>query len=152
MLTRRFYRFLFVVVPLGFFIYASTRPLNHLKAVVPPGFVDTQTQTGPAQRAAEEQVAQAYWNCALTYVQWQYSYGAALPVAPSDEFRLNGNTAPVAEPDASRLRYWNRLRQAWLEPSSWVSSREWSTDWFTAPLLRSWGSFKDFLDDTFARV
>lgn len=149
--NRRYDRLLIVLVPAALFVYASFRPHVRLRASMPPQFVDVQPNARPAQRAAEEHLAQAYWKCVLTEIQWKYTYGSLLPETPPEEFRPSLQLAPGSEPVASsRVRYWRRLQQVWLQPSSWVTSREWSTAWLTQPIIngKNWfeKSFRELLE------
>lgn len=77
-----------VTVPVVLFVYASTRPIMRLRADMPSRFRDASKTAGVAQRLAEQRLAEAYWNCALTFIQWKYSYGSPLPDDPPDEFRI----------------------------------------------------------------
>ncbi len=133
--NRKIDRLLIVLVPAGLFIYASTRPHMQLSADMPRDFVDFQATADPKQREAEERNAREYWNLALTVIQWKYTYGSTLPDSPPEEFRLKRQVAPESESDtSSRSRYWRRLDKVWLQPTSWVTSRSWRTDWLTAPV------------------
>ena len=133
--NRKLDRLLLLIVPAAVFAYASTRPHVRLRANMPPQFVDIPASAGPKQREAEERLAREYWSCVLTVIQWKHTYGSPLPDSPPEEFRLNTRLAPGSEPvSSSRVRYWHRLQQVWFLPSSWVTSREWSTDWLTEPI------------------
>jgi hypothetical protein len=135
--NRKIDRLLILIVPAALFVYASTRSHVRLRANMPQQFVDIPASAGPKQREAEERLAREYWSCVVTVIQWKYTYGSVLPDAPPEEFRLNIQPAPGSEPVASsRVRYWHRLQQVWLSPSSWATSREWSTDWLTEPIKR----------------
>jgi hypothetical protein len=128
-------RLLILFVSAGLFVYASTRPQVRLRANMPPQFVDIPASAGPKPREAEERLAREYWNCVLTVIQWKYTRGSQLPDSPPEQFRVNTQSAPGSEPvSSSRVRYWHRLQLVWLMPSSWVTSREWSTDWLTGPI------------------
>ena len=134
-------RLLILIVPAALFVYASTRPHVRLRANMPPQFVDTPASAGPKRREAEERLAREYWSCAVTVIQWKYTYGSPLPDSPPEEFRVNTQLASGSEPvSSSRVRYWHRLQLVWHLPSSWVIWREWSTDWLTGPLKegRAW--------------
>jgi len=105
---------------------------------MPPQFVDIPASAGPKQREAEERLAQEYWSCALTVIQWKYPYGLQLPDSPPEQFRVYTELAPGSEPiSSSRVRYWHRLQRVWLQPSSWVTSQTWSTDWLTKPFAKT---------------
>lgn len=133
---RKIDRLLIVIVPVGLFIYMSTRPHVRLRADMPPEFVDIQTSASRKQRAAEESLAREYWSLALTDIQWKYTYGSPLPDSPPEQFRVRVQTAQGSDPSgSSQARYWRQLQKVWLQPSSWVTSRDWSTDWLTKPVL-----------------
>ncbi len=132
---RKIDRLLIVVVPVGLFIYMSTRPHVRLRADMPPEFVDIQTPATQKQRAAEEKLAKGYWSLALTVIQWKYTYGSPLPDSPPEEFRVRVQPAQGSgTSDSSQARYWHKLQKVWLQPSSWVTSRDWSTDWLTGSI------------------
>jgi len=134
--NRRIDRALLVLVPVALFVYESTRPMQRLKTEMPAEFAESSA-TGK-QKAAQTQLAGEYWNVVLAEIQWRYTYGSPLPDTPPDGFRLLQRTAPGPEPlAASRFRYWHRLQQIWLKPESWETSREWSTQWLTEPIMQA---------------
>jgi hypothetical protein len=143
---RRIDRFLLVVIPAAFFVYQSTRPLMRLQADVPPQFQDVSPGARSSHRASDERVARAYWNCAVTLVQWRYTYGTPLPQDPPDDFRIDAKTygADLAG-EGTRLRYWSKLREAWLLPECWRQSREWTIAWIMDPASKAANSLSDFL-------
>jgi hypothetical protein len=135
------------LIPAALFVYLSTRPLMRLQADAPPQFLDANARS--RHRAGEERVARAYWNCAVTFVQWRHSYGSPLPQDPTDDFRIDARTYGAdAASEASRLHYWNKLREAWLLPASWRQSREWSTAWIIDPATRA----ANWLGDSFKEL
>lgn len=147
---RRIDRLLLVLIPVAFFVYESTRPLMTLQADVPSRFMEASPGDDSSRRASKQRAAQAYWNCALTFVQWKYTYGAPLPEDPPDDFRIDAKTYGAdAAGAASRLRYWNRLREVWLLPGSWRQSREWSTSWLTEPVVKAATGLSDFFKELF---
>src|SRR5579863_4595641 len=108
-------KILILLIPTALFLYASNRNVLRLRAVMPLQFVDTSVS--PRQRASEEQIAREYWNCALTFVQWKYTYGSPLPAEPPEDFRIDDRLIGGAGAGpSSRLRYWHRLQQLWLSP------------------------------------
>lgn len=146
--NRKIDRLLILIVPAALFVYASSRPQVRLRAEMPPDFVDVQATADPARRATEEPLAQQYWDCALTSIQWKYTYGSPLPDTPPEEFRVNTTPTPGSEPaSSSRLRYWHRLQQVWLLPSAWKTTREWSTDWLTEPIKKGFAWMGDYFKD-----
>jgi len=145
-------RLLILIVPAALFVYLSTRPHVRLRADMPPQFVDIPASAGPKQREAEERLAREYWNCVLTVIQWKYTYGVRLPDSPPEQFRASTQLPPGSEPiSSSRVRYWRRLQRVWLQPSSWVTSRTWSTDWLTKPIARTLNWFENYFKDLIQR-
>ena len=126
--------------------YYSLQPIARLKAEMPPEFVDAPPSATQKQVAAERRVAESYWNCAVTIIQWKYFYGSPLPEDPPEDFRINETTVQDRAPatishnsrgrsfDAgptsfARQRYWRRLQQLWTSPVAWSFSREWQFEW-----------------------
>ena len=143
---------LLLIVPAALFVYLSTRPHVRLRADMPPQFVDIPASAGPTQREAEERLAREYWSCVLTVIQWKYTYGLQLPDSPPEQFRANTQLAPGSEPiSSSRVRYWHRLQRVWLQPSSWVTSQTWSTDWLTMPIAKTLNWFDNYFKDLIQR-
>lgn len=145
-------RILLVLVLSALFVYASTRPVTRLTPEMPKGYVWAPRRATSKEREAEQQVARAYWNCAVTVIQWKDTYGAALPASPPDDFQIDPSTFPgVNPPKGSRLRYWHKLRKFWIMPDSWTTEREWSTRWLTDPLNQGIESLREYwrnLSDT----
>jgi len=132
----RYPRWLLVIVPAVVFIYFSYQPVTELRSEMPAQFVDVRPNAGAAERAAEERIAQAYWDLARSDIQWKYAHGVALPDSPPERFRISLSEPPGPEVlAASRLPYWRRLQRVWLQPSSWVTARTWSVDWLTSPVI-----------------
>ena len=159
-------RFLILVAPIALFVYASTRPIARLRADMPSQFPDVPASATRKERAEEERRAQAYWNCALTFIQWRYTYGSPLPDDPPEEFRVGAQAATPTEGPigadtaanhhkersqdqlgAARIRYWRRLRQVWLTPDGWKTSREWSTQWLTGPVAEGVKWIENYFSD-----
>lgn len=128
----------------GIFVYFSTRPTSRLVANMPTSFVDVPKGASAAQRAAEARVANAYWECAVTFLQFEYSYGAQLPDAVPNNFQIDKSYGAAAGPDA-RLRYWGRFRAIWLKPEAWRRDRGWNTMWLTDPVLKGWDAFHAYM-------
>jgi hypothetical protein len=88
----------------------------------------------------------------LTVIQWKYTYGVRLPDSPPEQFQPNTQLAPGSEPiSSSRVRYWHRLQRVWLQPSSWVTSQTWSTDWLTMPIAKTLNWFDNYFKDLIQR-
>lgn len=144
--NRKIDRFLLVLIPAALFVYLSTRPMMRLQADAPPEFLGPSAVARFNRRQAEDRVARAYWDCAVSLVQWEHTYGTPLPEYPPDDFRIDVKTyGSDAASQPTRLRYWNKLRETWLLPISWRQSREWSTAWLTEPVHKA----VNWLGDTF---
>ena len=137
-------RFLLVAIPAGLFVYASTRPIVRLRADMPSQFVDAPASASAKHRAEEERTARAYWNCAVTLIQWKHSYGSPLPEMPPPEFRIDEKPVAPGMVSDARLRYWHRLQSLWLSPEVWTASRGWSTQWLTEPIAQAAGGIEDY--------
>ena len=145
---RQIDKFLLLIIPAGLFVYLSTRPLMRLQADPPAQFLRTNRQSGA--RSSEERLARGYWDCAITFVQWKYTYGTPLPEDPPDAFRIDAKTYGAdANSQPSRLRYWSKLRETWLAPASWRQDREWSTSWLTEPVTKIVNWLDDWFKDLF---
>ena len=132
--NRKFDRLIVLIAAVGFFVYFSTRPHLRLRANMPPEFVDLSPSMSPKKQKLEQQIAQQYWNCAQTSIQWKYTYGSALPDTPPEAFRITGGSSASAEAAAmKRVRYWHRLQKVWVMPSAWTMSHQWRMDWLLDP-------------------
>jgi hypothetical protein len=139
-------RILIPAIPAALFIYASTRPVTTLSPEMPAQFVDIPRHATARQRAAEKQIAQQYWNCAVELIRWQYTYGSPLPEKPPDDFQMYpGNLVDARGRHDSRRRYWRRLRNLWNSPEAWVTSREWSKNWLTDLLSDAVEAIREYL-------
>jgi hypothetical protein len=102
--------------------YASFRSEFRLQAAMPLEFFDGSRV--PAQiRRSEEGIARAYWNCAVTQIQWRYGYAHRLPEEPPAEFVANVRDASAP---AVRLRYWQKLQDVWTVSVVWHREYEWN--------------------------
>jgi len=113
---------------IGFFIFASIRPVMRLRTDLPPSVVGDRLNHGVPGNQLQMQVTQACWAYAVNSVQKLYPYGANLPKEPPASARSS-----ILKPTALRELCWPRLRNAWTRPDSWKRSYEWSTDWLTDP-------------------
>jgi PilZ domain len=118
------------------FAYASTKPVLQLQSNPPAEFVDPGVN--PNQQEAEGQLARAYWNATVHNIQQTYKFQTILPDKPPSEFQVQPQDVTEISSsqylDASRTRYWQRLRKIWDNPQIWQSSYEWNTDWIMSPL------------------
>ena len=111
---------------LALLAYASLRSEYRLRAQMPMEFFDGHALS-PARRIQEQRVAEAYWNCALTQIQWNYGYAHRLPEEPPSTFVIGDERAGTAAKDpVLRARYWQRLREVWDLSSAWQRHYEWS--------------------------
>lgn len=161
-------RLLFLLLPAIWFFYQSWRPRFGLRAEMPPQFVDVQAANTPAEWASEEKLAHQYWAVARV-IRWRFTYGSPLPANRPPQFRIEERAASAsvrtqaAKSEAERngreiwrmeagssdssIRYWRKLRSAWLQPDSWEVHREWSTTWFTGALVRGYAGFQVYISN-----
>jgi hypothetical protein len=121
-------------------VYLSTRPVMQLQAEAPAEVIDQSPNWNAKRRAQEEQLAQAYWRAAVIGLQGKYQFGNELPAEAPVEFQVEKKDLPAGSVKAyseARARYWGKLRQAWVQPQSWVKLYEWNTDW-AARLRHIW--------------
>ena len=141
-IRRKYDIVIIVVLVLAGLAFACFRPEYRLQSSMPLEFFDP-TQVPAAKRAAEEKIAAAYWNCAITQVQWKYGYASRLPDAPAPEFGLSVNeVGPVAKDETVRRHYWAQLRSTWYVSSAWRTEYAWSSISFKQSLRAagdSWG-------------
>ena len=141
-MRRKYDVVIIVAVVLGGLAFACFRQERRLQSSMPLEFFDP-TKFPPAKRAVEEKVAAAYWNSAVTQVQWKYGYASRLPEAPPPEFGISSaEVGPVAKDDAVRRRYWAQLRSTWYLTDAWKSEYAWSNVSFLQSLRTSgdwWG-------------
>ena len=128
MAVRRRNDIVFIVMAVAAIVaYASVRSEYRLKSQMPVEFFDPLTPT-PARVKTEKRVAEAYWRCAVTQIQWEYGYARRLPAEAPVNFTIRADEAgALANDPVLRARYWQRLREAWDLPSSWQHHYEWST-------------------------
>lgn len=163
--NRTYDRLLILLVPVAWFAYSSWRPIYELREDMPPQFVDLPAAAPAADRAREQRVAQAYWDLARTAFRPRYIYGSTLPADPPADFNVKfaataiqpaspaANAGPanrvrrksaaaLRDASSSRIRYWHKLQQVWLEPYAWQTHKEWSTAWFTGRAGRLYVNFQ----------
>lgn len=106
--------------------FAFTRTEFRLKSEMPLEFFDRRS-IAPERRASEEQIANAYWACAVNQIQWKYGYAYRLPDDPPSEFSVSAyNVGPAANDEAVKRRYWRKLRTTWNLSSVWNTRYTWS--------------------------
>jgi hypothetical protein len=118
------------------FAFFSTQPRWRLQATPPTDFFDSKVSRN--MQPAEEELARAYWKCAVNVIQESYGLGTALPAQPPPGFSIEPQDAAKVRSkaylEASRQRYWQKLQQLWNNPQVWVQTYQWNTDWFFSPL------------------
>jgi hypothetical protein len=108
-------------------LYASIRSEFRLRSTMPVEFFDA-SRVPAEKRAAETKIAEAYWKCAVTQIQWQYGYAHRLPDEPPAEFSVTAAAAGSAAQDSAvRARYWQKLRAVWGVSTVWHEQYEWNT-------------------------
>src|SRR5229473_7296889 len=125
---RHFDKIFILLLAAGLFSYASIKATFRLHGEMPPQF--SETTSSSTDQPAVERTARAYWDCAVSQIQWKYSYGYPLPQEPPPEFTLakeDYNT--VATDPATRAHYWRRLQAVWSVPSTWRKSYGWDFIW-----------------------
>ena len=141
MARRRKYDIVIVIalVLLGI-AYGSFSSEFRLRPDMPVEFFDG-SRLPPAKRAAEEKIAAAYWACAVKQVQWKYGYASRLPDAPPPEFSVSSSEiGSVANDEAVRRQYWQKLRATWNVAGAWKTQYQWSSTSFRQS-LRSAGDW-----------
>jgi hypothetical protein len=107
-------------------LYASIRSEYRLRATMPVEFFDA-SRVPAEKRAAEEKIAEAYWKCAVTQIQWQYGYAHRLPDQPPAEFSVTvAEAGSAAQDSAVRARYWQKVRNVWGVSTAWHQQYEWN--------------------------
>ena len=125
---RRYDIIFIALIAMALAAYASIRSEYRLRSAMPIEFFDAAHVTAGKQ-AGDEKVAKAYWNCAVTEVQWKYGYAHRLPDEPPEEFSVTAEQAGSAANDSVlRERYWQKLRNVWGVSTVWHKQYEWNTD------------------------
>jgi len=117
-------------------VSSTGHPVMKLRAEAPAQFPGTSPEWSSKRRTAEEQVAKAYWQCALQELPAKYDYGMTLPEEPPAEFKVDPKDVPggavKADPTA-RTRYWHKVRDAWASPQAWEATSL-NSDWIGGTL------------------
>lgn len=117
---------------IGLFLYASIRQTHQLRLDMPREFANVTGAFPAEQRTNAEGLAKAYWECALTKIQWRYPFGSPLPHDPPPEFVVSApDLGAIASDPAIRLQFWRKLEQLWYFPDTWNRRYSWSLDWIT---------------------
>jgi hypothetical protein len=121
-LNRKYDILAIVVMVLSIVVYASFRSEYRLREKMPTEFFDPASV--PAKRrAAEQAIAQAYWDCAVRQIQWKYGYARRLPDEVPADFVALRDSPGTADP-VTREHYWRRLRSTWTVSSVWEEKYE----------------------------
>ena len=129
-LRRRYDIVIIVLLVLTALAYASLSREFRLQADMPVQFFDS-SHFSRGERASEEKIAKAYWNCAARQLQWKYGFASRLPADPPPEFSVSSSEiGPVAKNDAVRRHYWLKLRTIWNVSSVWKTEYGWSSSSF----------------------
>jgi hypothetical protein len=113
-----------LILALAVLAIAAFRSEFRLRSAMPPEFFDRK-HVAAEKRVPEERIARAYWNCAVTQVQWKYGYAHRLPEQPVEEFKLDAaELGPIAHDEVARHYYWHQLRILWDVTSVWET--KWS--------------------------
>jgi hypothetical protein len=121
-----------VVAIFGFLVYFFASPVIRLRANPPAAFFDDNPSWTAKQRAAENQLARAYWGLAVNNIETKYGFGSTLPADPPDEFAVEsvGTSGATSTVDpAARARYWEKLRELWPQPDSWERGSDRGVNW-----------------------
>jgi hypothetical protein len=136
-------RYLMILIPTAFLLYATSHPVNRLRVEMPAQFVDAPANSSAARWGVEAEIAQAYWNMAVTVTQWQYGFGSSLPADPPANFRIDEKLFGAAP--ESRARYWRKLREMWSSPACWRTTREWNSAWVTRQASKVLDALPDYV-------
>ena len=144
--TRKTVTLTFVAIVFGIVAYASFQPTFRLKQEMPAAFADESSSWPAQKRVQEEKIARAYWQCALSNVQWKYGYGQRLPDDPPPEFLVTAKDIGTAASDpGSRLRCWHNLQRVWYLPNIWEKRYGWDLNSMSASLQASGTQLEQFL-------
>src|SRR5207247_11272960 len=81
-IRQKFDKALVLLILVVGFCLLSYRPISRITPEMPKEFLDISSIGNTRQRIAEERLANAYWDCVVTNIQWEYHYGFSLPHAP----------------------------------------------------------------------
>jgi hypothetical protein len=127
-MKRKSDKLIIVLIFGGVFCYFSYRPHFEIAPQMPNEFLD-RSAASRRQHVAEERLAQGYWKCVVTTIQWKYRYGETLPASPPAEFVIANNEG--GDDATARLRYWDKVHEVWYLSSTWQKQYKWSTAWIT---------------------
>ncbi|PYX62171.1 MAG: hypothetical protein DMG74_21510 [Acidobacteria bacterium] len=149
LVNRKYDKATILIIAAGLLAYASFQPKFRLRTALPREFIDESSSWPAEKRVSEEKVARAYWNCAVTQIQWKYGYGHRLPQDVPPEFAVSTEElGPTADDPATRARFWRKLRQVWYLPSIW----EKDYGWVLPPITNSLRSGGEWLQHQIQRI
>jgi hypothetical protein len=144
--NRNFDKLAVVLIFVGLFLYASITPVHRLRPEMPKVFGLSPSSWPAEKRAEEARVAQAYWNCVISTIQWKYGFASQLPADPPSEFRIDqAEVGPVAGDPATRARFWWKLKEVWYLPGTWKNGYEWDSSWVSRWPRSAAKNIQDFL-------
>jgi hypothetical protein len=129
-INRNFDKLAVVLLLIGVFVYASINPVHRLQTDMPKAFSDSPASWPAGKRAEDAKVAQAYWDCVISTIQWKYGFGNQLPQDPPPEFSVSeAQLGGVAVDPVARARFWGKLKEVWYLSSTWKDGYEWDSSW-----------------------
>jgi len=143
-----------LIIVAAAFTYLSYRPVARLRPDTPRSFIDMHKGWDAKRQAAEGRVARAYWTVAIEQLQSKYPFGTALPDDPPPEFSIESRDFPgggFEKSPATRARYWQKTREAWVLPEAWDKSYRWSLIWFSEALVTFQQAVVRTIDDILRR-
>jgi hypothetical protein len=138
-------KLIYPIILVMLLVFISYRPKYRLRTEMPSLFF---TGAGLGKNDSQRKVATAYWQSALSDVQWKYPHGHPLPVDPPEEFRVADKAIVALAADVSvRSLYWRRLQEVWTSPDAWSENYEWDWSWASDPFSSASEWIKDVADD-----
>lgn len=127
MLVNRKFDAIALIGIVGLVAYAALQPQYRLRPDPPPEFMRVAHTLPSQKRASEENIARAYWKCAVTDVQWRYGYAHRLPLNAPAEFMISSQEfGSIASDSDIRTRYWSKLQEVWYMRTVWTKEYGWN--------------------------
>lgn len=115
------------LIPTLLFLYLMSRPLMQLKTAPPADFLNAYPEWTSQHQDVAEKLGEAYWDWAALHLARSYPYGTDLPQQPPVSFEVEGQGFPSGvDADVARMRYWDKLRSLWKDPTSWQKVDVWN--------------------------
>jgi hypothetical protein len=125
--SSQWFLMLVALVPTLLFLYLASRPTMRLKASPPADFIDAYPEWTSSHQDVALKLGQAYWDWAALHLAPDHPYGTHLPEQPPVLFQVDGTGFPAGvDADVARMRYWQKLRELWTNPQSWVKVEAWN--------------------------